>query len=122
VLAAPSAPELDGVAACLLGLDRDTQAARLAQRGDDPALFVHHHAFADWMRAHARDPGHMPHVLSIGGWDAMRWERLAPASPGWGMHVVDTSRLSPEQVADEILAWVRRALAGHAPVMRAADP
>jgi hypothetical protein len=64
VLAAPSAVELDGVAVCLLDLSPEAQASRLAGRGDDPALLADHHAFAGWMRGHARDPGHMPHVLS----------------------------------------------------------
>src|ERR1700735_4073196 len=42
VLAAPAADRLDGIAVCLLDVDRDTQAARLLARGDDPALLVHH--------------------------------------------------------------------------------
>ena len=60
VLAAPSADRLDGIAVCLLDVDRDTQAARLLARGDDPALLVHHVAFAEWMRAHAADPHQGP--------------------------------------------------------------
>jgi hypothetical protein len=35
----------------------DARTARLAERGDDPVLLPQHHAFADWMRGHARDPG-----------------------------------------------------------------
>jgi ABC-type sulfate/molybdate transport systems ATPase subunit len=67
--------------------------------GDDPRTFADHVAFAAWMRGHARDPGHMPHVLSTGGWEAMRWDRLAnldPSSGGWAVHVVDTSERSTE--------------------------
>jgi hypothetical protein len=45
VLAAPSADRLDGIAVCLLDVDRDAQASRLAVRGDDPALLVHRVAF-----------------------------------------------------------------------------
>lgn len=122
VVAAPSAHQLDAIAACLLDVDAETQAARLAQRGDDPRLFDDHRAFADWMRGDARDPRHMPHVLSTNGWEAMRWERLEsldPSDGGWALHVVDTSELSPEQVAQQVLSWCRRALSGQAPVMRA---
>ncbi len=121
VMAAPSAAELDGIAACLLDLDPEAQAARVAERGDDPSLLLHHQAFADWMRGHARDPQHMLHVLTTDGWDAMRWDRLeiVPGDGRWGMRVLDTSDLSREQVAAEVLRWCRDALAGRAPVMHA---
>jgi broad-specificity NMP kinase len=119
VLAAPSAVHLHGVAACLLDVSPEVQSARLNQRGDDPALMADHHAFARWMRGHARDPRHMPHVLSSNGWAAMRWERWTAKEPesGWGMQAIDTSRLSPEQVAAEVVAWCRRALRGEVQVM-----
>jgi hypothetical protein len=122
VVAAPSAADLDAIAVCLLDVDRETQAARLRERGDDPSLIGDHQAFADWMRAHALDPRHMPHVLTIEGWEAMRWERWIDRAPGegsWAMHTVVTSRMSKEQVADQVLRWCRRALAGRAPVLRA---
>jgi hypothetical protein len=89
VLAAPSADQLDGVAACLLDVDRAAQAVRLHSRGDDPGLLVHHVAFADWMRGHVRDASHMPEVLITNGWEKMRC--CAPATitepgalPVWG--------------------------------------
>jgi hypothetical protein len=121
VLAAPSATRLEGVAACLLDVGPDAQAARLERRGDDPALLVHHQAFADWMRGHALDPGHMPHVLTTGGWEAMRWERwigVDPADGGWAMEVIDTSELTEAGVAADVLRWCRRALRGNAPMLR----
>lgn len=119
VLAAPSAANLEGVAVCLLDLTPEAQTARLTRRGDDPALFPHHHAFADWMRGHAGDPRHMPHVLSTNGWEAMRWERWTGIDPGcWDMEVIDTSELSPDEVATKVVTWCRRAVSGHAPVLR----
>jgi hypothetical protein len=120
VLAAPSAIGLNGVAVCLLDVGPDAQSARLAHRGDDPSLLPHHHAFAEWMRGHARDPRHMPHVLSVNGWKAMRWDRWTATDPvdgTWGMEVLDTSQLTAVQAAEEILAWCRRALNGTATVM-----
>jgi hypothetical protein len=122
VVAAPSADRLDAIAVCLLDVDADTQAARLAERGDDPRLLADHQAFAAWMRGHARDPRHMVHVLTTSAWEEMRWERLSELDPrdgGWAVHVIDTSELSTGQVAEQVLAWCRRAVSGGGPVMRA---
>jgi hypothetical protein len=124
VLAAPSADELDAVAVCLLDVGSAVQTQRLRARGDDPALFVHHVAFADWMRGHARDPTHMPEVLTTGGWEEMRWERWMDGRRlvgPWAMHVIDTSGLGVEQVATEVLDWCRRALAGQTQLLRVED-
>jgi energy-coupling factor transporter ATP-binding protein EcfA2 len=121
VVAAPSADELDAIAVCLLDVDADTQAGRLAERGDDPRLLADHQAFAAWMRGHARDPRHMVHVLTTNGWEAMRWERLRDLDPrdgGWAVHVVDTSALTTDQVAEQVLTWCQQALRGSVPLMR----
>jgi hypothetical protein len=63
----------------------------------------------------------MLNVLTTDGWDAMRWDRLdiAAGDGRWDMRVLDTSYLSREQVAAEVLRWCRDALAGRAPVMHA---
>jgi hypothetical protein len=102
-VAAPSAPQLDAVAVCLLDASAEAQAERLAARGDDPALLVHHQAFAEWMRHQAIDPLHMLHVVSDQGWDEMRWERLERLAGDWRMHTIDTSLLSRVEVADLVL-------------------
>jgi hypothetical protein len=119
VLAAPSADRLEGVAVCLLDVNPEVQASRLAARGDDPALLVHHVAFAAWMRGHARDPGHMPEVLQTNGWEEMRWERWIRegGGEGWAMRVLDTSGLTPGLVAAQLIGWCRQVLAGQAPRM-----
>ena len=100
---------------CLLDVSPDVQAARLTRRGDDPSLLPHDQAFAEWMRGHARDPRHLPHVLSTNGWEAMRWDRwssIAPIAGNWGMGALDTSELTLVQVADEVLTWSPRAGSG----------
>ena len=48
----------------------------------------------------------------------MCWDRLRSGQLGWDMHVLDTSELTAEQVADRILGWCRQALAGRAPVIQ----
>ena len=118
VAAAPSAAALDGLAICLLDLSPDAQAQRLAARGDDPALLHHHQAFAEWMRRHADDPLHMTHVLSSDSWDQMRWDRLAVLAPAWEMVRLDTTAMTPDRVAEAVLNWCRRALAGGGPIIR----
>ena len=60
------------LAVCLLDASPEAQAERLAARGDDPTLLIHHQAFAEWMRRQAIDPLHMTHVVSHGGWEDMR--------------------------------------------------
>jgi hypothetical protein len=76
--------------------------------------------FADWMRHQAIDPLHMPHVVSDGGWDEMRWERLGQMAADWGMHTVDTTHMTVEGVAEAVVDWCRSALDGDAPVLRVA--
>jgi 2-phosphoglycerate kinase len=60
LIAAQSADRLDRIAVCLLDCDATSQTERLRRRGDPEELLPRHVAFADWMREHVRDPGHMP--------------------------------------------------------------
>jgi hypothetical protein len=120
VVAAPSASRLEAIAVCLLDASAQAQAERLAARGDDPALLVHHHAFAEWMRRQAVDPLHMPHVVSDGGWEGMRWERLERLAGSWSMHTIETTNMTEREVADAVLDWCGRALANTAPLLRVA--
>ncbi|MCP2169217.1 hypothetical protein [Goodfellowiella coeruleoviolacea] len=120
VLAAPSADQID-IAACLLDIDEQAHVARLARRGEPAELIPRHRAYADWLRAHATDPGHVTEAITTDAWPAMRWDRWLGRAPGpeWAMTVLDTSRLTPEQVGAEVADWCRRAVAGNAPVFRA---
>ena len=51
-------------------------------------------------------------------WD--RWSGWAAGDPRWRVHVIDTTALPAEQVADQLIAWIdeeRRLLqAGQHPV------
>jgi hypothetical protein len=115
VLAAPSATSVD-IAVCLLDVAEDTQRERLRRRGDPEELLPRHAAFAAWLRRHAEDPTHMPHVLTTGGWDGMRWSRLATLP--WQITVIDGSTMSVAESGRAALQWVRDALSGRAPVFR----
>jgi hypothetical protein len=122
VVAAPSASALTGLAVCLLDVSPEVQASRLAARGDDPSLLGRHQAFAEWMRGHAADPLHAPHVLSTGGWDEMRWDRLTSLRPSWRTHLIDTSLMTRAAVAGAVLAWCQSVLSGQAPILRIPQP
>ena len=116
VIAAPSADRLDGFAACLLDCRADVQRRRLLGRGDPPATFDDHEAFADWLRGHVRDPQHRPEVIASTGWAAMRWDRwrgMRAGDPRWRFCEIDTTERSPAQVAAEALEWSGRVLDGH---------
>lgn len=118
VLAAPSADRLEAIAACLLDCRPEVQRARLLARGDPPATLPDHLAFAEWMRRHAEDPGHMPEVLTTNGWEQMRWERWREwqrGHPRWRLEVIDTSSRTIDQVAALALAWARDSLRGATP-------
>ena len=86
VLAAPSATSVD-ITVCLLDVSEDAQRRRLRRRGEPEELLPRHAAFAAWLRRHASDPTHMPHVLTTGGWDGTQWSRprcrgRSPSSTG----------------------------------------
>jgi broad-specificity NMP kinase len=118
IVAAPSAPLLEGIAVCLLDVSPEAQTARLAARGDDLRDVHHHHAFAEWMRRAATDPLHMPEVITTNGWEQMRWDRLEHVADTWHVTTIDTSELSRTQVAGTVAAWSRSSIAGEIPLIR----
>jgi hypothetical protein len=114
VVAAPSAPTID-IAVCLLDIDETAQRERLRRHGDPEENLPSHVAFADWMRRHACDPRHMPHVRT-GGWQAMRWSRLTDmAADRWRISVIDGSNLTKPEANQAVLHWVIDAIEGRAP-------
>jgi hypothetical protein len=121
VAAAPSAPQLDAITCCLLDASPAAHGSRLTARGDDPALLVHHQAFADWMRKQATDPLHMLEVVTASGWEEMRWDRIPALVANWHVKVIDTTDRTPEEVSDHVLAWIRSAIAGVEPILRTTD-
>lgn len=117
IAAAPSTGQLRAVAFCLLDASPASQAARLTTRGDDPALLVHHHAFAAWMRSQAADPTHMLEVVTNGAWDAMQWERIPRLVPQWRVHTIDTTETGPAVVAENLKSWISDVLSGSVPIL-----
>lgn len=119
-LAVPTAENLD-IAVCLLHADKPSQLERIREREEPPEVQQLHSAFADWLLRHATDPTYLTEVVQTNGWDQMRWERWVgrPNDGAWAMTVIDTSPLSPEDVARQVIQWCHEAVAGKAPVFRA---
>jgi hypothetical protein len=115
LLAAPSAPQLDAISACLLDCDDETRLARLrlrprGRRTADPAEWPDLLNWAAWMRGHARDPQWMQHVIAGDAAAAdMQWERWRDwraGDPRWRVRVVDTSHHGVDDVAAELAQWI----------------
>jgi hypothetical protein len=114
LLAAPSAPQFDAISACLLDCDDTERLVRMRGRGDDWAAqfggnledFVH---WGEWMRGHARDPRFRAFVIQENCDPSMEWARWIEwraNDPRWRVRIVDTSRVSVDEVADELERWI----------------
>lgn len=114
LVAAPSADRLDGIAVCVLHSSPEVQEARLVGRGERADSLFHHLRFGAWFGAHARDPQHAPEVVRVETSTPMvweRWEHLKSGDPRWPVSVIDTDELSSADVAAQVAAWARIALA-----------
>ncbi len=113
VLCAPSIEQVDAVHTCLLDCDDVTRVDRLRARGNyGPNMQIL--CWAAFLRVHAVDPGWSPEVIQTGE-SIMRWEKWNSRHRGdgvWRQAVIDTSRLTLEEVAAEIERWIRARLDG----------
>jgi hypothetical protein len=115
ILAARSAPLLDGSAACLLDCDDGTRLARLEARGPEwlervGSTLPDFLNWADWMRRHAREPSWRLDVIRRDETEhVMAWERFSAWSAGdprWRVRVIDTSTARIDDVADQVVQWI----------------
>ena len=117
ILAAPSAPELDGIAVCLVDVADEPRCARLAERGNQSIRHVDAYlGWAAWHRGHARDPRHMPEVITSRSWSEMAWHRWAnwtADDPRWHTDVLDTTGRPVARSAAELEHWVLTQRAAH---------
>jgi hypothetical protein len=114
ILCAPSIDQVDEFHACLLDCDDVTRVDRLHARGNHgPNMAML--CWAAYLRVHAVDPQWCPEVIQTGEPSIMRWEQWAKRQRGdavWRQEVIDTSRLTLEEAAEEIAKWIRAKLAG----------
>ncbi len=111
VLACPSAPEAGPVAVCLLECGDVARIDRLRSRGTHGCTQEMLN-WAAWQRVHAVDPQWRPDVIRDGADPAMRWERWAGwqrGDPRWREEILDTTSISPAEVAAGLARWIRAA-------------
>jgi hypothetical protein len=112
VLAAPSAPLLDGIAVCLVDVDDPVRRARLTERDagrwDSQAIdaFL---GWAEWHRKHAVDPSHRPGVIIDDGWPEMVWRRWTGWNAGdvrWRTQLLDTTDRPVTESVEQVEQWI----------------
>jgi len=119
VLAAPSAPLLDGIAVCLVDVADRERRERLAQREPgkwDLSAVDAFVGWAAWHRGHALDPRHRPEVLVAGSRPGPAWHRWtgwAAGDPRWFTHLLDTTDRPIDQSVAQIEAWIASRRSAH---------
>jgi hypothetical protein len=112
VLAAPSAPLLDGIAVCLVDVADEVRRTRLAERDpnrwDAPAVdaFL---GWAAWHRQHALDPRHRPDVIIENSWPEMAWDRWTGWHAGdsrWRTELLDTTGQPLAKSTAQVERWI----------------
>ena len=114
ILAAPSAPLLNGIAVCLVHVGDDERRRRLERRDNgrwSPAVLDSFLGWSSWHLGHAADPHHRPEVILTGSWPRMAWNRWSTWTkddPRWATHIVDTTGRSVDQSVDDLEQWVTK--------------
>jgi hypothetical protein len=111
LLAAPSTPQLEAVAGCLLDCDDATRTSRLEARGSEffeeaGGTIEQYLGWAAWLRGHALDPRHHREVIEDGA--DLAFGRFAGWRAGdrhWQVPIIDTGRPAELVVAD-ITDWI----------------
>ncbi|WP_329328063.1 hypothetical protein [Streptomyces luteogriseus] len=112
VLAAPSAPLLDGIAVCLVDVDDPVRRARLAERDagrwDSQAIdaFL---GWAEWHRKHAVDQSHRPDVIIDDSRPEMVWRRWTGWNAGdvrWRTQLLDTTDRPVTESVERVEQWI----------------
>jgi hypothetical protein len=108
ILACPSAPQVNGIAVCLLDCADVIRIDRLRARGM-PGATQDMLNWAAWQRLHAVEPQWHLEVIQRQRAPGMQWARWAAwqrGDPSWQVWVLDTTTLSLDEVAERIASWV----------------
>ena len=125
LLASPRAPELSGIAACLLDCHDHERSRRVAEREPDPnwTFGMDMLCWAAWHRMHAIDPQWEQRVLidpprAHYHWD--RWRNWSRDDPRWQVEIIDTTGRSVAETVDAVASWVERVRLRGTPLVREA--
>jgi hypothetical protein len=113
VLAAPSAVELDGIAACLVDCTDEERLRRIADRAPEEEYDAHRLwdfvAWGVWLRFHHADPRFFAGPI-LGDADPAyrwkRWERWTAGDPRWRVFRLDTTGQTPQESAERLIGWI----------------
>jgi len=124
VLASPRAPELAGIAACLLDCHDHERSRRIARREKDPnwTFGMDMLCWAAWHRMHAIDPQWEQRVLREASRAHYHWERWTGwtrEDPRWQVELIDTTAQEVSETVDAVAAWIQRARTLGTPLSRA---
>jgi hypothetical protein len=110
VLAAPSAPNLLGIAACLLHCDDDETVRRIRARGEiDDVELGHFLNWSHWLAGHYDDPQFwLDPILSDEDtrWSWARWRHWTRGDPRWSVLQIDTTDEPVETSVGRLLDWI----------------
>jgi len=113
LLASPRAPDLSGIAACLLDCHDHERSRRIAQREPDPSwtFGMDMLCWASWHRMHAIDPQWEQRVLidptrAHYHWD--RWRSWTRDDPRWQVELIDTTARPVAESVDAVASWIAR--------------
>ena len=120
ILASPSAPKVNGISVCLLDCADVVRIDRLRAMGGRRAATGASQGmlnWAAWMRLHAVDPQWRPDLIKTESAPEMQWARWATwrrGDPRWQVWVLETTIISPDEVAERLAGWVHKQQEAHA--------
>jgi hypothetical protein len=111
LLTCPSAPQLTGIATCLLDCDDLVRIARIRARGIDPRWPPNQHTFnwASWHRMHAADPRWEAQVITQScpfPQHLVRWSDWIHDDPRWRVERMDTTSLAVADTIHVVQDWI----------------
>lgn len=113
VLASPHAPELSGIAACVLDCHDHERSRRIVGRGLDPdwPFNMDTLCWAAWHRMHAIDPQWAQHAIrdaERAHYHWHRWTSWTRDDPRWQVELIDTTTQQVSETVDAVVSWIEQ--------------
>ncbi len=108
ILACPSAKQISKINFCLLDVTDFERINRLRQR-NTYGIEQNMLNWASWLRMHHQDPQWEQHVIKDDYWKNLNFNRWSKLN-NWGsladLKILDTTKLSIDEVASEVKIWI----------------